>query len=137
MAEGKFIEFVTTSLQVAPTATSGKSSSALLDMGQHEKAMIEVFAHRLPNALGEGVGSVTVYESDVAAWSTSATVITASVATAAINSVSDAMIQLEVRVPEMSSNALKQYLGAYITMPTSTVCTMNVKRWKGSYNPQS
>lgn len=137
MAEMKFTELVTTSLQVAPTATTGKSSSTLLDMSQYERAIIEVFAHRLPNALGEGVGSVTVYESDVAAWSASATVITASVKTATINSVSDAVIQLEVRVPEMSSNnELKQYLGARITMPTSTVCTMNVKRWKGSYNPQ-
>jgi hypothetical protein len=138
MANMKFTEGVTTSLQVAPTASTGISSSGLLDMKLYEKAVIEVMTHRLPDGKGEGVGSVTVYESDVSTWSASATIITASVATCSITSASDAVMQLEVRVPEMSvNNEYKRYIGAYVAMPTSTVFTANVKRWHGSYNPQS
>lgn len=138
MANMKFTELVTTSLQVAPTASTGVSSSGLLDMQLYEKAVIEVMTHRLPDGKGEGVGSVTVYESDVATWSASATIITASVATCSITSASDSVVQLEIRVPEMSvNNEYKRYIGAYVTMPTSTVFTANVKRWHGSYNPQS
>lgn len=132
----KMIEAYTTSLQVAPTATTGKSSSALLDMSKHERIVAKLFGHRLVDAKGEGVITVSLYESDVSTWSASATAITAGVATATLNSVSDAYARVELRAAQLSTNSLKRYVGAYVASNTSTVCSVVLERGGGSYNPQ-
>lgn len=136
MAEFKYTEAFTTSVQVAPTATTGISSSSLLDMSVYEKALFEVIAHRLPDTKGAGNITVTVFESDVATWSASATVITTTVGTVGISNTADPILQLSMRCQEMSiNNNLKKYVGAYVASNTSTVLCLNVKRWKASYNP--
>jgi len=113
-----------------------KETAVKIDESIFEKALFEVITHRLPDGNGEGVLTATVYESDVASWSASATILTSTVATAAVNSVSDILLQLPMRVQEMSiNNSLKRYVGAYVASNTSTVLSLNVKRWKGSHNP--
>lgn len=127
---------MTTSIQVAPTATTGKSSSALLDMSKHERIVAKLIGHRLPDAKGEGVITVSLYESDVSSWSASATAITAGVATATLNSVSDAYARVELRAQQLSINNGKRYVGAYVAANTSTVCSVILERGNGGYNPQ-
>ena len=132
----KIIEGLTTSLQVAPTATTGISSSALLDMSKHERIVAKLIGHRLPDDKGAGVITVSLYESDVSTWSASATAITVGVATATLNSVTDAYARTEIRTPQLSTNSLKRYVGAYVAANTSTVCSIILERGNGSYNPQ-
>lgn len=133
----KMIEAYTTSLQVAPTATTGISSSSLLDMSKHERIVAKLVGHRLVDAKGEGVITVSLYESDVASWSASATAITAGVVTATLNSASDIYASVELRTAQLSTNSLKRYVGGYVKPNTSTVCSLFFERGGGSYNPQS
>jgi len=133
----KITEALTTSIQIAPTVTTGISSSALLDMSKHERLIAKLICHRLPDAKGEGVVTVSLYESDVATWSASATAITVGVATATLNSVSDAYARVEIRAAQLTTNSSKRYVGAYCKPNTGTYATVIVERGAGSYNPQN
>ena len=129
----------TTSVQIYPTATTGKSSSALLSMGLHERILVKLIGHRLVDDKGAGVITVSTYESDVATWSASATAITAGVATATLNSATDIFAQVTFTAKDLSINAsggIKEYVGVYVAANTSTVCSVMVERGEGSYNPQ-
>jgi hypothetical protein len=134
----KMTEAWTTSIQVYPTATTGKSGSSLLDMSQHERLLVKLMGHRLVDDKGAGVITVTTYESDVSTWSASATAITAGVATATLNSASDSFAQVSLLAKDLSINASsgKRYVGVYVAANTSTVCSIMVERAEGSYNPQ-
>ena len=126
----KIVEGMTTSVQIYPTATTGKSGSSMLDMKSYEKIIVKVLGHRLVDAKGEGWGTVTVYESASTTWA-SGTVLTAGVATYTVNSVSDIYKQVELRVDQMSSNNSKRYLSVYVANPTSTVISVAVERTNG------
>lgn len=128
----KISEGLTTSIQMYPTTTSAISSTALVDMRDFEKCIVKVMGHRLPDQKGEGIGSVTIYESDSGTtWSASATLLTAGTTYATVSSVTDLYAQTEIRADQMSMNANKRYLGVRATMPTGTVLSIVVERANG------
>lgn len=131
----KIGEGLTTSIQIYPTATSGKSGSSMLDMKNFEKIIIKVIGHRIPDAKGEGVGTVTVYESASTVWA-SGTVLTAGTTTYTVNSVSDIYTQVELRADQLSSNSNKRYLSAYVTNSTGTVISLMAARANGGGSQQ-
>lgn len=125
----KYTEQITASVQVYPTATTGISSSALLDMQDYRNAIVRVACHRLPDAKGEGVVSVSFYESTASTWNGAvATLVTSSKTGASLTSVSDASFEVELRTAEMTVSDGKRYLGVYIANPTSSYSSAIVER---------
>lgn len=131
----KIGEGMTTSIQIYPTATTAKSGSSMLDMKNYEKIIIKVMGHRLVDGKGEGVGTVTIYESASTTWA-SGTVLTAGTTTFTVNSVSDIYAQVEIRADQLSTNNSKRYLSAYVVAPTSTVLTLMCARANGGGSQQ-
>jgi hypothetical protein len=131
----KIGEGMTTSIQIYPTATTGKSGSSMLDMKSYEKIIIKLMGHRLVNEKGEGWGTVTIYESASTTWA-SGTVLTAGTTTFTVNSVSDIYTQIELRADQLSSNNSKRYLSAYVATPTSTVVSLLCARANGGGSQQ-
>jgi hypothetical protein len=131
----KLGEGMTTSIQIYPTATTGKSGSSMLDMKNYEKAIIKLMGHRLVNEKGEGWGTVTIYESLSTTWA-SGTVYTAGTTTYTVNSVSDIYAQIEIRADQLSINAGKRYFSCYVANPTSTIVSLLVARTNGGGSQQ-
>lgn len=131
----KIGEGLTTSVQIYPTATTGKSGSSMLDMKNYEKVIVKIMGHRLVDQKGEGWGTVTVYESASTTWA-SGTVLTAGVATYTVNSVSDIYQQVELRADQLSTNSSKRYLSVYVANPTSTVISAMIARTNGGGSQQ-
>lgn len=131
----KIGEGITTSIQIYPTATTGKSGSSMLDMKNYEKVIVKIMGHRLVDAKGEGWGTVTIYESASTTWA-SGTVLTAGTTTYTVNSVSDIFTQVELRADQLSMNNSKRYLSAYVANPTSTVVSVMVERTNGGGSQQ-
>jgi hypothetical protein len=133
----KLINESTVTVLTYPTASTGLSASAnFVDVSRHRNFKFEAVVHRLPDGKGEGVVTATVYEHTVSAWTGVATAVTAGVVTASVTSVSDALLQKELKVDELSINANKKFVNAYVTLPTSTSIACTVTRWAPRFEPQ-
>jgi len=130
----KLIEQITTSVQVYPTSSSGITGSASVDMSKYTKAVAKLYAHKLPDAKGEGVITLSLYE-NVGTGATG-TLITASRITASINSVSDVYLETEIRDVDLSINSTKRYINAYVASATPTAIAVTIERGQSRFDPQ-
>lgn len=131
----KIGEGLTTSIQIYPTATTGRSGSSMLDMKNYEKLIVKIMGHRLVDAKGEGWGTVTIYESPSTTWASS-TILTAGTTTYTVNSASDIYAQVELRADQFSINNTQRYFSVYVANPTSTVISAMVARTNGGGSQQ-
>ena len=120
-----------------PTTSTGKSASAtFVDMSKYANAIVTTNIHKLPDAKGEGVATITVYEHTQSTWAGVATAVTAGVVTATVNSVSDVMPQIELRATDLSVNNSKRYINTYITLPTGAQIAQTVTRYAPRFESQ-
>jgi len=123
----KLMEATTVSTQIFPTATTGKSGSAGVDMSQYKRAVAKLYAHRLPDAKGEGVITLSLYENT--ATTPTGTLVTNAVATGSITSASD--VYLEVEVDETDLN--NRYVYSYVASSTATQVAVTIDRGNARY----
>lgn len=121
------MEATTVSTQIFPTATTGKSGSAGVDMSQYKRAVAKLYAHRLPDAKGEGVITLSLYENT--ATTPAGTLVTGAVATGSITSASD--VYLEVEVDETDLN--NRYVYGYVASSTATQVAVTIDRGNARY----
>lgn len=122
----KTTERITVSTQVYPTATSGISGSSSLDMSQYRRAVAQLYAHRLPDAKGEGVITLSLYEttgSNVRGQQVAASVVTGS-----ITSASDVYLEAEIMVSDMDTADNFRYVYPRVVSSTGTVVACSVIR---------
>lgn len=124
----KLMEEITVSTQLFPTATAAKSGSATVDMSQYRRAVAKLFAHRLPDAKGEGVITLSVYEHTAAA--VAGTQVAASVVTGSITSASDVYLEIEVQDTDLS----KRYVYGHVVSSTPTVVALTIERGQPRYS---
>lgn len=119
-------ERITTSVQVYPTSSSAISGSAVVDMSTYRHAVAKLFAHRLPDEKGEGVITVSIYET------TNTTLngqeVAASVVTGSITSASDVILQAEIDTADMDVADNYRYLYAYVVSSTATEVSAIIER---------
>lgn len=119
-------EKITTSVQVYPTSSAAISGSAVVDMSTYRHAVAKLFAHRLPDALGEGVITVSLYET------TNTTLggqeVAVSVVTGSITSASDVILQSEISTADMDVADSFRYLYAYAVSSTPTELSVIIER---------
>ena len=119
-------EKITTSVQVYPTSSSAISGSAVVDMSVYRHAVAKLFAHRLPDAKGEGVITVSMYET------TNSTLngqeVASSVVTGSITSVSDVILQSEISTADMDTADNFRYLYAKVVSSTATEVSVIIER---------
>lgn len=132
----KYTNKATVSTLVYPTETAAISGSAGVDMSKYREAFVRATLHRLPDAKGEGVATLTLYENTQSAWG-GANAITAGVATASLTSASDVNIDIDLRTAQMSVNNSKVYLNAYLKNATASISSVQITRVEGRYNPQN
>jgi hypothetical protein len=125
----KIMEGITVSTQVFPTATTGISGSATVDMLNYHKAVAKLFAHRLPDAKGEGVITLSLYEHTAAA--AAGTQVAASVVTGSITSASDVYLEAEIDATSLT----KRYVYARVVSATGTVVAATIERAEPRYEP--
>ena len=127
----KITDEVTVSQQVYPTASSAVSGSTALDMSQYNKALVSVLAHRLPDQKGEGVITVSLYET------TNTTLngqeVASSVVTGSITSASDVYLEAEIKGKDMTVDSNYRYLYPYVVSSTGTVLSASVIRGDKRY----
>jgi len=123
----KLMEATTVSTQIFPTATTGKSGSAGVDMSQYKRAVAKLYAHRLPDAKGEGVITLSLYENT--ATTPTGTLVTGAVATGSITSASDVYLEVEVD----GSDLEKQYVYGYVASSTATQVAVTIDRGNARY----
>jgi hypothetical protein len=127
----KTLEKITVSTQVYPTTTSAISGSSALDMSTYRHAVCQLFAHRLPDALGEGVITLSLYET------TNTTLngqeVASSVVTGSITSASDVYLEAEIDTTDMDTADGYRYLYPYVVSATGTVVASTVVRDEKRY----
>jgi hypothetical protein len=123
----KLMEATTVSVQVYPTATTAKSGSAGVDMSQYKRAVAKLYAHRLPDAKGEGVITLSLYENT--ATTPTGTLVTGAVVTGSITSASDVYLEVEVD----GSDLEKQYVYGYVASSTATQVAVTIDRGSARY----
>jgi hypothetical protein len=135
----KLINETTVTVLSYPTTSTGKSASTtFVDMAKHRNIKIEALLHRLPDAKGEGVATLSLYESTTTTWNGAvATAITAGIVTGSLTSASDILLQKEIQVDEMSINASKRYINAYLTLPTGVQVSCIAQRAHPRFEKQS
>lgn len=127
----KITEMITVSTQVFPTATSAISGSSSLSMSNYRRAVAQLYAHRLPDQKGEGVITLSLFEttgSNVRGQS-----IAASVVTGSITSASDVYLQAEIMVSDMTSNSGYTNIYPRVVSSTGTVVACSVIRDTNRY----
>ena len=127
----KISEEMLTQVQVFPTLSSSVSGSVAVDMSNYSRALVKTILHKLPDAKGEGVATVSVYE-NVGTGATG-TIITASTVTASLTSASNVEIYTEVRNRQLSED--KRYVYARITLPTNTTIACTIDRKNTRFLP--
>lgn len=123
----KLMEEITVSTQIFPTATTGKSGSAAVDMSQYRRAVAKLHAHRLPDGKGEGVITLSLYENTTTALA--GTQVAASVVTGTITSASDVYLEAEVQDTDLS----KRYVYGHVVAATGTVVCVTIQRGQPRY----
>jgi hypothetical protein len=132
----KYIEEITTSVQVYPTlSASGISGSAMVDCANYRNVITKCFVHKLPDQKGEGVATVSLYEGTVSTIGV-ATYLTASAVTGTLTSASNLILRGEIRTSEMSVNSGKRYVYAVVALPTGAYITAEVERTRPRYEKQ-
>jgi hypothetical protein len=126
----KISEGLTQSIAVAPTLTAtGLSSSALYDMCDYEKCIVQAFAHKLPDTKGAGVFTCQLYQSTASTWNgaVAITMSTNLVATASLSNSVDVSLNVDFRQPNMTENGSYKYLGVALVSPTGAYvsCVIN------------
>lgn len=119
-------ERITTSVQVYPTATTGISGSAAVDMSTYRHAVARLFAHRLPDQKGEGVITLSLYESTTTA--VNGQQVAVSVVTGSITSASDVVLTAEIDTADMDTANNYRYLYARVVSATATVVSAIIQR---------
>jgi hypothetical protein len=130
----KYLEQITTTVLLSPTATSALTGTVAVDMKNYSKAVAKLFAHRLPDAKGEGVMTLSVYENTVNG--VTGTIVTASIKTASITSASDVYLVTELKDIQLSKNGNQRYITAHVSSSTPAVVSMIIDRTGGRYDPQ-
>ena len=125
----KTLERLTMSQQVFPTASSAISGSAVVGMDQYRHAVVRLTAHRLPDQKGEGVGTVSLYETTNTVLNGSE--IAASVVTGSITSASDVVLQAEIAATDLTDTYKNVY--AYWVGPTATRVECSIIRDEKRY----
>lgn len=132
-------EKILKTIGTAPTISSGISSSELVDMAEFRNVLLAGLLHRLPNALGEGVATLSVWESTASTWDGAVAIQIADLAvTASLTSASDVLLETEVRAAQMGVNfedGEKQYIGSALVLPTTTTVAVSVDRGHARYEP--
>lgn len=127
----KVTEAITVSTQVYPTTTSAISGSTALKMDQYRRAVAQLYAHRLPDAKGEGVITLSLYET------TNTTLngqeVAASVVTGSITSASDVYLEAEIDTGDITVASNYAYLYPYVVSATGTVVACSVLRGEKRY----
>ena len=124
-------EKITTSVQVYPTASAAISGSAVVDMSKYRHAVAQLFAHRLPDEKGEGVCTLSLYETTNSVLNGQE--VAASVVTGSITSVSDLVLQSEIDTGDMDVADEYRYLYARFVGPTTTEVAATVIRDEARY----
>lgn len=119
-------ERITTSVQVYPTATTGISGSAVVDMSTYRHAVAKLFAHRLPDQKGEGVVTLSLYETTNSVLNGQE--VAASVVTGSVTSVSDLILQSEIDTGDMDVADSYRYLYIDCIAPTTTEISAIIER---------
>jgi hypothetical protein len=127
-------EETTVSVQLFPTATTGRSGTVALDMSQYRNAIAKLMAHRLPTGAGEGVITLSIYQNTVSGLT--GTQIATSVRTRTLTSVSDVYLESEIKTFDMGSNSNNRFIYAHIVCPTSTQVCATIIRGKARYDNQ-
>lgn len=127
----KIMEGITVSTQIFPTTSAAISGSAVVDMAQYRHVIAKLYAHKLPDQKGEGVITLSLYESTGSL--ALGTYLTASAVTGTLTSVSDIYLEKELKVEDMSSNAGKRYLVARVVGPTPTAVACTIERAQPRY----
>ena len=122
----KLNEGFTVSAQTYPTATSGISGSSALDLSLYRRAFCNVLAHRLPDQKGEGVITLSLYET------TNTTLngqeVASSVVTGSITSASDVYMEVEIKSDDLTVASNYRYVYPYVVSSTGTVLATTVIR---------
>lgn len=126
----KTTERITVSTQVYPTATTGISGSSALDMSQYRRAVAQLYAHRLPDQKGEGVITLSLYQTT--GTNVRGTQVAASVVTGSITSASDVYLEAEIDVSNLTSGYTNLYPRVVSSTGTVVACSVirNVKRYE-------
>lgn len=119
-------EKITTSVQVYPTSSSAISGSAVVDMSTYRHAVSKLFAHKLPDAKGEGVITVSLYETTNSVLNGQE--VAASVVTGSITSVSDVILQSEISTADMDIVDGYRYLYSKVVSSTATAVSAIIER---------
>lgn len=129
------MEQTTVSVQVYPTASTGISGSATVDMRDYSKLVAKALAHRLPDGKGEGTITLSLYESTSSTVGSLGTAVTAGVTTGSITSASDVYLEIELDQKDLSINASKRYAYAYIASATATEVAVTIDRAGAVHEP--
>jgi hypothetical protein len=124
-------ERITTSVQVFPTASADISGSAVVDMSQYRHAVVKLYAHRLPDQKGEGVITVSMFETTNSVLNGQE--VAASVVTGSITSVSDIILQGEISTGDMDTADNYRYLYASVVSATPTEVAVTIERDEARY----
>ena len=127
----KTMERITVSTQVYPTASAAISGSSASDMATYRHAVCQLFAHRLPDALGEGVITLSLYETTNTVLNGQE--VAASVVTGTITSASDVYLEAEIDVGNMDTIDNYRYVYPYIVSSTVTEIVSTVIRGEKRY----
>ena len=119
-------ERITTSVQVYPTSSSAISGSAVVDMSTYRHAVAKLFAHKLPDGLGEGVITLSLYETTTTALGGQQ--VASSVVTGSITSASDVILQAEIDTADMDVADSYRYLYGHVVSSTATEVSVIIER---------
>ena len=130
-------ESTTQSIAVAPTASTGISSSALYDMRDYERAYITMVGHKGNEGTYTYVMTATVYQSTASTWNGAVAVTMGAslLVTASIASVSDVIKTIDVRTPLMDVTNDMRYIGVRCAAGTATVLSTIVSRYSANIEP--
>jgi len=126
----KITEEISVSVQTYPTATTGISGSAVVEMDKFSNAVVRAFAHKLPDQKGEGVLTLSLYETTGTVLNGSQ--VAASIVTGSITSVSDVVLASEIKGYDFTEGYKNIY--ARVASSTATVVSVIIERGKARYN---
>ena len=125
------LEKITVSTQVFPTASAAISGASALGMDLYRQAVARVSAHRLPDAKGEGVITLSLYETTNSVLNGQE--IAASVVTGSITSASDVVLEVEIDSNDLTINSGYKNIYPYVVSSTPTVLECTVVRDEKRY----
>ena len=125
----KTLEKITVSTQVFPTVSSAISGSSVLGLDVFRHAVLRATAHRLPDDKGAGVGTFSLYETTNTVLNGQQ--VAASVVTVTLNSVTDAVAEVEISADGLTDTYTSVY--PYFVGSTNSNIEMTVIRDEKRY----